>query len=302
MIPIFLKQMKYFVTVVECKSFTEAAECCYISQSAISQQIRALEEDLGTELIHRENRRFTLTPAGEYFYHHSRELLDEIDELRRETIRIGQDNELQLRIGYLKCYSGRELHQAIADFSQLYPDVAINIVNGTHEELYDLLRFGGVDLVLSDQRRAFSDEYVNFQLLYCDCYVELSSRNKFSELERLTLEDLKRAPCILVSSKEQQDNEQEFYQNTLGFGGNFLFAENLAEGRLMVVGNRGFMPVEGVGTLPPPGSAIRRLPLYRNERPIQRNYCAFWRKERANYYIEEFADILRNLFRQAEAE
>ena len=63
-----LRQMRYFVTIVDCNSFTEAAEQCYISQSAISQQIRSLERELGVELIHRQNRRFTVTPAGEYFY------------------------------------------------------------------------------------------------------------------------------------------------------------------------------------------------------------------------------------------
>ena len=58
-----LKQMKYFISVVECNSFTEAAEQCYISQSAISQQIKALEQELGVDLIKRNNRQFTLTPA-----------------------------------------------------------------------------------------------------------------------------------------------------------------------------------------------------------------------------------------------
>ena len=67
--------------------------------------------------------------------------------LRHETIRLGQDHELKLRIGYLRCYSGQELHQAVAEFSETYPEVSIDIVNGTHEELYDLLRFGGVDPV-----------------------------------------------------------------------------------------------------------------------------------------------------------
>lgn len=159
--------MKYFTAVVDCGSFTEASEQCYISQSAISQQIRALEKDMGVELIHRKNRRFSLTSAGEYFYDQSKGILDEIENIRRETIRIGQDDERQIRIGYLRCYSGQELHQAVAEFAQIYPDVAISIVNGTHEELYDLLRFGGVDLVLTDQRRAFSDKYANYELLRC---------------------------------------------------------------------------------------------------------------------------------------
>ena len=287
--------MKYFTAVVDCGSFTEAAEQCYISQSAISQQIRALEKDMGVELIHRENRRFSLTSAGEYFYDQSKGILDEIENIRRETIRIGQDDELQLRIGYLRCYSGQELHQAVAEFSQLYPEVSISIVNGTHEELYDLLRFGGVDVILSDQRRAFSSQYENYQLLQCGCYAELSVRSHLSSQESVELESLKRLPCILISSREQQNTEQDYFQNTLGFGGKFLFAENLEEGRLMVAGNRGFLPIESVGTLPPAGAAIRRLPIVRNGRQLQRNYCVFWLKEQTNYYIEEFAAILRKL-------
>nr|WP_294466086.1 LysR family transcriptional regulator [uncultured Sellimonas sp.] len=289
------RQMKYFTTVVECNSFTEAAERCYISQSAISQQIRALEKELGVELIHRENRKFTLTPAGEYFYGQSKGILEEVEDIRRETIRIGQDEELQLRIGYLRCYSGQELHEAVAEFSRLYPETAISIVNGTHEELYDLLRFGGVDLILSDQRRAFSGQYENDQLLQCGCYAEISVRNPLSGQEFIELESLKRTPCILISSREQQNAEQEYFQNTLGFGGPFLFAENLEEGRLMVAGNRGFLPIESVGTLPPAGASIKRLPIMQNGHQIQRNYCLFWLKEHTNYYIEEFASILEKL-------
>lgn len=109
------------------------------------------------------------------------------------------------------------------------------------------------------------------------------------------MDDLRKSACILVASKEQRFHEQEFYQNTLDFGNNFLFAENLEEARLMVVGNQGFLPIEEIGTMPPAGASIRRLPLFRKEKQLQRNYCAFWKQEKANYYIEEFADILHKL-------
>ena len=292
------RQMKYFISVVECNSFTEAAEQCYISQSAISQQIRSLEKELGVELIHRENRRFTLTPAGEYFYEQSKGILNEVEDIRRETFRIGKDKEMELKIGYLRCYSGQELHQAVAEFSRLYPEVSIHIVNGTHEELYDLLRFGGADLVLTDQRRAFSDKYANFQLLKCGCYAELSVRSPLAEQESVTMEELKCQACILISSREQQNTEEDYYKNTLGFGGRFLFAENLEEGRLMVAGNRGFLPVERVGTLPPCGTGVKRLPVMERGQQLKRNYCLFWVKEIASYYIEEFAEILRKLLKE----
>lgn len=56
------KQIKYFVTIAECGNFREAAEKCYISQSAISQQLQSLESNLGYKLLIRENRKFELTP------------------------------------------------------------------------------------------------------------------------------------------------------------------------------------------------------------------------------------------------
>lgn len=63
-----LKQLKYFQSVVGKNSFSEAAEENFISQSAVSQQIQALERELGFKLLERKNCGFTLTPAGEYFY------------------------------------------------------------------------------------------------------------------------------------------------------------------------------------------------------------------------------------------
>ena len=159
-----IKQIKYFQAVVRCKSLTEAAEECFISQSAISQQIQALEQELGVKLLNRGNRKFSLTPAGEYFYRKSLVLIADFERMRNETVRIANKDRAELRIGYLRCYSGQEFRMAVADYSQRYPDVSIQIINGNHEDLYTALRNGEVDLIHSDQRRAFSDEYVNFIL------------------------------------------------------------------------------------------------------------------------------------------
>ena len=164
-----IKQIKYFQAVVRCKSFTEAAEECFISQSAISQQIQALEQELGVKLLNRGNRKFSLTPAGEYFYRKSIVLIADFERMRNETVRIANKDRAVLRIGYLRCYSGQEFRMAVADYSQRYPDVSIQIINGNHEDLYTALRNDEVDLILSDQRRAFSDEYVNFILASSEC-------------------------------------------------------------------------------------------------------------------------------------
>lgn len=63
-----LRQMQFFVSIVDENSFTEAAEKNFVSQSAVSQALNALESDLGVKLIERKNRSFQVTTAGEYFY------------------------------------------------------------------------------------------------------------------------------------------------------------------------------------------------------------------------------------------
>ncbi len=293
-----LRQLKYFITIVDSDSFTEAAEKCFISQSAISQQMKSLEEELGVTLLVRTNRQLSLTEAGEYFYRHGKALLNDFDHVITETKRRGEDHELSLKIGYLKGYGATELHQAVASFSSTYPEVSFSIMNGTHEELYHVLRSHDVDLLISDQRRAFNEDYFNYELMLSDCFIEISSYHPLSKKTSLSFEDLKGLTCIVISTKDQVLIEEDFYKNTLGFHNQFLFSETLEDARLMVVSQRGFMPIEALGTLTPPAQGIARIPLINKGKPLQRKFCAFWEKERTNYYIEEFVDVLRQLLVQ----
>lgn len=291
-----IRQIRYFQSVVRNNSFSEAAQECHISQSAISQQIQALERELGFDLLERKNRRFILTPAGEYFYKKSLVLIADYERMCREAGKLTKEDKDTLTIGYLRCYSGQEFHLALEEFSARYPDVSVKIEYGNHEELYELLRTGGVDLVLNDQRRAFSDQYVNLILTVGNEYIEISSRNPIASLPSITPQELKNIPCILVASREQRENEQEYYQGVIGFQGDFLYAENLEEARLMVIGGQGFMPVEGVKRAENFGSSISRIPLFWGDSQITRNYCAFWKQENSGYYVKEFADILKGKF------
>ena len=289
-----LNQVRYFQAVVRLGSFTEAAEECHISQSAISQQIKALEQELGVQLIVRMNRKFELTPAGEHFYRKSLIVVADYDRLVQDCVRISRKDHAELRIGYLKSYAGHAIQTAVAYFSEKYPDVSVHIVGGSHEDLYDALRRSEVDLVMSDQRRAFSDEYVNCSLAYVNCCIEIATRNPISALETVSPEDLKNTPCILVASKSRQKTEAEYYSDIFGFHGDFLFADSIDEARLMVVQNNGFMPIDEGPR--PSGNATTRIPLCRKESPITRHYCAFWKTDNSGYYVEEFAGILKAVF------
>lgn len=291
-----LRQIKYFQTIVEKGSFSDAAADLYISQSAVSQQMQALEKELGVALFERHNRRFTLTEAGEHFYKKSLVITAELEQLQREVVRIDRRDEAVLSLGVLVSYDGEEFHRAIAAFAEAYPSVRLNILRGNHEELYHALRTEKIDLALNDQRRAFSDAYENVVLARTVCSVEIAAHNPLSKLASVEIEDLRNIPCILVASGEQQEEERRYYRDIVGFKGDFLFAESLQDARVMVISNRGVLPVETTKNEAAVGAALRRVPLTRRGERIARNYCAFWKKDNSGFYVEAFAEMLKAAF------
>lgn len=286
------KQMEYFVAVIEHNSFTKAAEYCYISQSAISQQIQALEDDLGVKLLNRLNRKFILTTAGEYFYQKSKELLRDVDSIKKDIIRLANDDFI-LRIGYLKSASGRELQETIASFARLFPEVTFKIVSGTHEELHQLLVNNDLDAVISNQRRAFSDDYINFELVRLKYFVEISIQNSLSECSFLDIEKIKKLPCILITANGQEKIEKEYFQNILGFKGSFIFANSLDEARIMVAANQGILPIARLQQTA--NDVVKRIPLYKETKQMWANCCIFWHKQNHNDYINKLAELLQEL-------
>lgn len=286
------KQMQYFISIVKNNSFTEAAEENYISQSAISQAIKSLEDELGVKLLKRSNRSFTLTNAGEYFYKQCLIMVDEVDRIEQNLRKIATQKNDELRIGYINNYCGLEIYNAIIKFSEIYPNIDIEIQTGNHEELYEQMKNNRLDIVINDQRRALSEEYMNHYLYRSPCYIEVSNKSLLHELKEITFEDLKQIPCIIISSKNQQDNEVEYYGNTLGFDGNFIFAKNLDEARILVGANKGFLPIASTPTLAEVPDGITRILLVRNGERVERNYYAFWNKMATDILKEEFASIL----------
>lgn len=294
-----LTQIEYFKAIVETQSFSKAAEICNITQSAISQQIKALEAELGVRLFDRHNRTFSTTKAGDVFYRNCLIVLSDVERMRQDTIREGRRDEedgFVLRIGYNVCYGGPEFQNAVAEFAAKYPKIKMQITNGNHEDLYEALKNEKVDLILSDQRRAFSDEYENLELCESKTFVQIARSNPLSSREYLTADDLKNIPCVLVAEKEQEKNEADFYSGIIGFRGGFLFAENMQEARLLVAAGSGVMPVEGIRTETYFDSAINLVPLWRGGAQVSRKYCAFWKADNSGYYIEEFGDILKSQF------
>ena len=291
-----LRQIEYLQSVIENGNFYQAAEQCHVSQSAISQQIKKLEEELGVQLLERHNRTFSLTDAGEHFYRKSLVITKDLKQIIAETRRIASDDNKILRIGYYKGYHGNELSEAISLFSEKYPTIDVQVTVGSHEELYHAKENNLIDLALNDQRRAFSDAYNNVILAESTLYIELSAKNPLSKLPCLEISDLKNIPCILVMNPSGQKEEQAYYETIIGLHGEFLFADTIQEARLKIVTGQGYMPVDVIGKQTWFDTTVCRIPLVRNGENIRKTYCAFWKKDISDAYVNDFAKILRSCF------
>jgi DNA-binding transcriptional LysR family regulator len=293
-----LRQIEYFCAVVESGSFTRAAERCLVSQSAISQQVKALEGEFGFELLRRHGRSFDVTPAGELFARKASSLLSQLEDARYEAEGLANGWATTLSVGYLNRYEGWEVQAAVTAFASRHPHIPVHATAGSHDTLYHLILNHDVDVLFSDRRRALSDTYFNRHLFDGWQYVEVSEASGVAWAERLTVAELSSLNCILISSEDQEEVEREYYRNVLGFRSSFLFARSREEGRMMVAGNRGFMPVETRAQNGRSGSAIRRIPLVGPQGQLKSEYYCYWPKDRTNRLIEEFSDILAGMFEE----
>lgn len=142
------RRLKTFVTVARERSFTRAALVLHLSQSAVSQQVAALEQELAATLFDRSGRRVTLTPAGAALLERAAMLMAELDSARRAVAAAQGRIAGELRIASSLTIAGYVLPRALAAFRHRHPDVRVELrIRNTDTVVADLAA-GEVDLGL----------------------------------------------------------------------------------------------------------------------------------------------------------
>src|SRR5215469_15998345 len=137
-----LRQLAYFVAVVDEAHFTRAAERLRIAQPAVSQQIRRLEAELGERLLHRDRRVVALTSAGEALLPYARAALAQVEHGRQAVAALRGLVTGQLRIGLVMPLPDRSVVRAIGAFGRTYPGIELMIVEDETDALLDGLATG----------------------------------------------------------------------------------------------------------------------------------------------------------------
>ncbi|PRX28432.1 LysR family transcriptional regulator [Paraburkholderia sp. BL18I3N2] len=136
-----LKQLRYFVAVAEELHFGRAAKRLFISQPALSFDIRKFEEQLGVQLLTRTNKTVSLTNAGQVLLGEARRLLLQANEAERMTVRSAHGLAGRLRIGFVNSMLYRGMPQAVKRFEADYPGVEIVLKEmNTSEQVHAIQR------------------------------------------------------------------------------------------------------------------------------------------------------------------
>jgi DNA-binding transcriptional LysR family regulator len=143
-----LRHLRYFVAVVEEGQFVRAAAGLHVAQSALSQQVRDLERELGAELLHRDRRGVTPTAAGEVLLAHARALLERAEVARAEVAQLTGVITGTLRIASGSPSGPVPLPATLAEFQRRHPAVEIVIRDAPSEELIRWLEDGTVDVAV----------------------------------------------------------------------------------------------------------------------------------------------------------
>lgn len=184
-----IRQFEMFQAIVDTGSFTRAGEKLYVSQSAISRQIKLLEEELGDQVFKRIHRKIYLTPTGEVLLHYTRKIFNEMRLMTSEI-----SDLTHLRRGYLRLAGGMSIctylfPALVKEYQQRYPNVELTIATGTNDEILRLLKTNQVDLALLSL--PFQDEDLEIHpALTEEMVLVMEKQHPLSTRDRITFKDL----------------------------------------------------------------------------------------------------------------
>lgn len=231
-----LQQIMYFQRVARSGSFTKAARACFVSQTAISRQICALEEELHVTLLERDTAHVKLTLAGEYFFQQVNELTARLEEVVTRTQTIAQEQQTHLTLGIPTILEQHAISQLLRQYHSLHPEVQLSTVAGSRHLLvamdFDLPDLEGLDSIILQQ--------VHATWL-------LPTGHPLAGAEKIAPQQLQ-GETLILTQEDPQGNTEELlrqYYNQLGLKGNpVLHTRTLEE--LFLLASAGV----GIGLLP----------------------------------------------------
>jgi DNA-binding transcriptional LysR family regulator len=185
------RHLRTIVAVARHRSFTKAADELFLAQSAISQQIRRLEAELGVQVFRRSSRSVELTEEGRVILEHAKRVLAEVDDLHGHLEELTGLLRGNVRIGGVYPFGPYDLYAVLADFRERYPGVAIHMLEDTQEEMLAMLRKDELDCAFASvDPDAIGSEFAGTLLWEEEFVVIAAPDHAFGDRPAVTFEEL----------------------------------------------------------------------------------------------------------------
>jgi LysR family cyn operon transcriptional activator len=143
-----LRQLRYLLAIAEEGNFTRAAEKVFVSQSALSQQIQLLEQEIGAPVLSRGKRGVHLTAAGEVLKHHALRVFHELEQARVVIDELQGLKRGELRVGAVQTVNDYLMPHLITAFAARYPDVKVRVDELPSDDIEAGLESGGLQAAI----------------------------------------------------------------------------------------------------------------------------------------------------------
>jgi LysR family nitrogen assimilation transcriptional regulator len=142
------RQLRYFVAVAECESFSKAAVLLSVSQPALSRQLGAIEQEFGVELFCRTGRGVVLTERGQQLLAHARAVLENVRQMRADMTATESSPVGNVIVGIPPMIGSVLTPQLVRDFCATYPRISLHVMEGLSGHVYEWLTTGRVDVAI----------------------------------------------------------------------------------------------------------------------------------------------------------
>lgn len=291
-----IRQLEYFVSVAENLSFTKAAKKHYISQTAVTQQIKALEEQIQVTLLTRSKRHVELTPAGEVFLNEARSIINHMNDAISKTQQFASGFFGTLSIGIIIGYEKNNLPEYLKNFSYAYPNVSLEIRRDGMTELLNLVKQGLMDVafVINPEHQPLKDFKYKTIGRY-SLIALLPPDHPLSHCSSIDLIDLKHENFIFVKETGDEYGQKTMVQNRYreaGFVPNIVQRCNDFNTIMSMVASKLGIAIQPsfIVTSNESNGNISVVPLNGDQGRIE--VVAVWNKNNVNPALEKFTSIL----------
>ncbi len=218
-----IQRLPIFLAAAEHLNFTKAAEEHHISQTAVSQQIKLLEKELGFQLFIRGKRGVTLTPAGMEYYRQCKKIMAQYQTAVTKGQRVAGGQDCSLTIGYAGAYELWNATKLIRDYHHSQPESQIDLKFASNQSLLGDVSAGKIDIaVICDFGVELSDWLSAKQLSNDPCVLMIGADHPLAQKEVLNRKDLANLPIALNRAQDSQTTASQILQmySHLGMSGN----------------------------------------------------------------------------------